>query len=75
MRVQVRYFASLREMRGVAEEMAELTEGMTAGDAYRRLCPPGELPVAYAVNQVRVGRDTLLAEGDELVFLPPLGGG
>ncbi len=75
MRVRVRYFASLREARGTDEELADLPSGITAGAAYRHLCPPAELPVAYAVNHVRVGSDTVLAEGDELVFLPPVGGG
>lgn len=75
MRVVVRYYASLREAKGVAEELAEVPAGATAESAYRLLCPPAELPVAYAVNRERVPGATPLVEGDELVFLPPLGGG
>ncbi len=36
---------------------------------------PLELPIAFAVNQTRVGGATVLVEGDEVVFLPPIGGG
>ena len=75
MRVTVRWFASLRERRGVAEEEVDLPEVCTAREAYVRLCPPAELPVAYAVNEERVRPDTVLRAGDEVVFLPPLGGG
>lgn len=75
MRVQVRWFAALRERRGVALESVELPDGLSAREAYERLAPPAELPVAYVVNQATVAPDTRLAEGDELAFLPPVGGG
>jgi molybdopterin synthase sulfur carrier subunit len=75
MRVTVRWFASLRERRGAAVEEVELPEPCTAGQAYALLCPPAELPVAYAVNEERVRPGTALKAGDEVVFLPPVGGG
>jgi molybdopterin converting factor small subunit len=31
--------------------------------------------VAFAVNLTRVAGHTALADGDEVAFLPPLGGG
>lgn len=75
MRVRVRYFAVLREQRGKSEDWEELPAGCTASAAYALLCPPAQLPVGYAVNQDYVAGTTELREGDELVFLPPLGGG
>ena len=71
----VRYFARLRELRGIDCETVALPEGTTAAGAYLRLGLPAELPVAHAVNAERVPGGTVLAEGDELVFLPPIGGG
>ena len=41
----------------------------------RRLFPPGDLPVAYARNASTAGRDEVPEDGDEVVFLPPIGGG
>ena len=73
--VVIRYFANLRELRGVQVESVELAEGTTAQQAYIHLGFPAALPVAFAVNAERVAPSTVLAAGDELVFLPPLGGG
>lgn len=71
----IRYFANLRELRGCESERIELPEGSTAGSAYAHLGLPAALPVAHAVNYERVAASTPLAEGDEVAFLPPLGGG
>ena len=73
--VRVRYFAALRERKGREEEDVELVPGETLGGLYRRLFPPGELPVAYARNASTAGRDEVPEDGDEIVFLPPIGGG
>lgn len=75
MNVDVRYFARLRELRGRAEEICRFPEGTTAAGAYALLALDPGLPVAFAVNQERVPGETELHEGDELVFLPPIGGG
>lgn len=76
--VRVRYFASLRERKGVEEEQVELIEGETLGALYLRLCPPtpeGVLPVAYARNLAYASADEIPVDGDEVSFLPPIGGG
>ncbi len=75
MRVTARYFAALREQKGLSVEEVELPEGVTAAEAYRALCPPAALPVAYAINQATARPDTVLRAGDEVAFLPPVGGG
>lgn len=76
--VTVRYFATLREKRGREQEALEVPEGVTARALYRELFPPGPeggLPVAFARNLEYVDGDTVLEDGDEVAFLPPLGGG
>jgi molybdopterin converting factor small subunit len=75
MRVSVHYFATLRDQRGVPNEVVELPEATTAAAAYAHLGLPVDLPVAFAVNLERVSGATVLHEGDEVAFLPPLGGG
>lgn len=78
LRVRVRYFAVLREARGTDEELVELPPGTTAAQAYRLLFPPGsqgQLPVLFAIDRSYVKGETPLADGDELAFIPPLGGG
>jgi sulfur-carrier protein len=81
MRVRIRYFASLREAAGMAGETLDLPEGATAGDARALVAerhPALAAPLApcmAAINQRYVAADAPLAENDELVFIPPLGGG
>ena len=78
MQVHVRYFAVLRERKGCADEAVTLAGPMTVGALYATLFPPtasGALPVMYAVNEAYVPVDHLIAEGDEVAFIPPLGGG
>lgn len=78
MRVVVRYFARLREIRAADTEEVEL-EGVTSvGGLYTELFPPGPqgvLPVMFAVNQAYVDKSHALEDGDEVAFIPPLGGG
>jgi molybdopterin converting factor subunit 1 len=81
MQVRVRYFAGLREATGREGETLDLPDGATAADvrallgnrspALSRLLPP----CAVAVNRAYVAADAPLHAGDELVFIPPLGGG
>ena len=75
MHIHVLYFAALREQRGCPAETVDLPPGTTAGEAYRLLCPPALLPVRCAVNQRFAPETTVLEDGDDLAFLPPLGGG
>jgi molybdopterin converting factor subunit 1 len=81
MRVRLRYFAALREAAGREGETLELAAGANVaaarsavGERYPalgRILPS----CAVAVNRAYVAGDAPLAEGDELVFIPPLGGG
>ncbi|MBF6589186.1 MAG: molybdopterin converting factor subunit 1 [Ktedonobacterales bacterium] len=81
MRVTVRYFASLREAAGVGEEALALPMGggvpearallVARHPALARLLPA----CAVAVNRAYAPTDAPLTEGDELAFIPPVGGG
>ncbi len=81
MRITIHYFAALREITGQATETLDLPEGATVGDAAVALAgkwPALKAPLAAcvsAVNRTYVTPDTPLHDGDELVFIPPLGGG
>lgn len=81
MRISVRYFAGLREVAGTASETLDLPDGAdvaAARDALAERYPAtgALLPrCVAAVNRAYVPAETALREGDELVFIPPLGGG
>ncbi len=81
MRVRVRLFASLREAAGRGEAELRLSPGATAEDAWQRLAAEhpalasNRASLAAAVNRRYARFDTVLSDGDELVFLPPVSGG
>jgi molybdopterin converting factor small subunit len=74
-RITLRWFAALREQRGRSEELLEVAPGARVADVCASLGLPPGLSVAVAVNETLVGPAHVLAEGDELALLPPLGGG
>ena len=77
--VQVRYFAAVREIIGDSAARWELPEGATVGDLWNRLATANpslrQLTCTAAVNQEYVSPETVLADGDEVVFVPPVSGG
>jgi len=73
--VKVRYVAMLRERRGLDAEDVTVAPGTTIGALYDHLFPPPAVPVGFARNHAQVSADTELVDGDEVVFLPPVGGG
>ncbi|ACY17219.1 molybdenum cofactor biosynthesis protein [Haliangium ochraceum] len=81
MKIQVRYFAVFRERLGRDEEIIELPEGADVAAALAALGERhpsvAQLAGKYqtAVNQSMVPSDTALADGDELVLIPPVAGG
>lgn len=82
MQVRIRYFAGLREATGIESETLDLPEGVVTavdvrallGERYPKLAQLLP-PCAVAVNRAYVAADAPLHDGDELVFIPPLGGG
>jgi len=81
MRVRVRLFAWLREAAGRREAELLLPEGATAEEAWRQLTAghpalaAGRPGLLASVNRRYASFDTALAEGDEVVFIPPVSGG
>jgi molybdopterin converting factor subunit 1 len=78
-RIHVEYFALFREQAGRAEETVD-TAARDARQLYEELAvrhglslEPGRLKVA--VNDRFVGWDAGLADGDRIVFIPPVAGG
>lgn len=83
-RVNVLYFARLREAFGRSSEELDLPEDQATVDALIRLLRRrGEVwlrelkgrPFRVAVNQEMVGLDAPLAPGDEVAIFPPVTGG
>jgi molybdopterin converting factor subunit 1 len=80
-RVNVRFFAGLREMVGRSDLQIDLPEGATPEDVWRRLAAdhPGlagrRASLSVAVNRRYSGFDAVLGDGDEVVFVPPVSGG
>ncbi len=81
MRVRVRLFASLREAVGRSEVELELPDQATAETAWQLLAREypglgGRRPrLTAAINRRYAPFETALADGDELVFVPPVSGG
>ncbi len=83
--VTVLYFARLREVLGRASETVNLLAGPQTVAALRAQlrCRGGaweaelaaDKPVRAAVNQDMAQADTVLADGDEVAFFPPVTGG
>lgn len=77
--VHLRYFAILREQRGLATETVTTTAGDAAAlYAELRAAHGFTLPsdrLRAAVNGAFAPWDTPLADGDEIVFIPPVAGG
>jgi molybdopterin converting factor subunit 1 len=79
MKVNVRYFAALRDQRGLSSEAIE-SEKSNPADIYADLNTQftftlSDRQVRFAVNGEYVEADHELKEGDELVFIPPVAGG
>ncbi|HOE96946.1 MAG TPA: molybdopterin converting factor subunit 1 [Candidatus Sumerlaeota bacterium] len=77
--VEVQYFAILREQRGLAREQLA-TGAATAGELYRDLAARHALALGpehlrVAINDEFSAWDAPLAEGDRIVFIPPVAGG
>lgn len=81
MTVRCHFFARYTEIMGCTEVMVLLPRGSTvaaAVDFVRSHVPGGqELPteLLIAKNRQHVKHDSVVEDGDELAFLPPLGGG
>lgn len=84
MAIRLKFFASLREALGVAEESLALPAGVDSvaalqahlasrGGEWQRLVAARNL--RCAVNQDMASADANISDGDEVAFFPPVTGG
>ncbi len=79
MEVKVRYFALFREQTGIATESVDWPGG-TAAELFQDLAGKHalllpEAAALVAINDAMAGWETVLCEGDEVLFFPPVAGG
>lgn len=81
MRITVRLFARLRDLAGGPELMRDVPAGATVQSIWRGLVEefPAmadyERSISTAVNADYSRMDAVVADGDEVAFLPPVSGG
>jgi molybdopterin synthase catalytic subunit/molybdopterin converting factor small subunit len=80
-RVRILFFGQLKDLIGKSEESQEITPGTTLSDlltGYGAKFPKFQLlasSLACSVNQEYAAAATVLRNGDEIGFLPPVSGG
>lgn len=81
MRVTVRLFARLRDLAGAGEAVCEVPDGSSVADVWVRLVAdapelaPYRASMSCAVNAEYARMSDVVADGDEVAFLPPVSGG
>jgi molybdopterin converting factor subunit 1 len=81
MNVRLLLFAVLRDIVGTDEQTLELPPGTRPTDVWQQLRARHPQLAAYAeppmsaINESYATPDTLLKDGDELAFIPPVSGG
>ena len=81
MHVTVRLFARLRDLVGAGELQCEVPSGATVAAVWESLVrdhstlAPYAASMSCAVNAEYARMTTMLKDGDEVAFLPPVSGG
>lgn len=81
MKIKVLFFGVVKEIVGRGEDTLDVSEGATLGDVFAMYADSSERlreltgSVLLAANHEFSPRTRLLAEGDEVAFLPPVSGG
>jgi molybdopterin synthase sulfur carrier subunit len=76
MNITVKYFASLREQMGKAEELLTISKATPIVEIWENVS--GETNpenILMAINMEYVKSDAIVEEGDEVAFFPPVTGG
>jgi len=75
--VHVRFFASLRERMGRAEESIEVVSGATVAQVWDQISGAEPLPenILIAINMEYVKPGATIHGDDEVAFFPPVTGG
>lgn len=81
MKVRLLLFAVLRDIAGTDERELALADGTTARDVWQSLrreyakLSDYTQPPMVAINETYATPETVLRDGDELAFIPPVAGG
>ncbi len=75
--ISIKYFASLRDTVGRADDQLEDSAAGKVSEIWQALNPDISLPenTLAALNQVYCAWDAKVQSGDELAFFPPVTGG
>ena len=75
--IHVKYFASLRDRLGRAEDRLEAVGALTVTGVWAALWPETPLPpnTLTAVNMEYAEPNQTVRDGDEVAFFPPVTGG
>ena len=76
MKITVKYFASLREQIGKAEEVLTLNEAAPIAELWKNVSGATDSEnILMTINMEYVKSDAVVKEGDEVAFFPPVTGG
>ncbi|HRD49486.1 MAG: MoaD/ThiS family protein [Candidatus Competibacter sp.] len=77
MAVRIKYFASLRDRLGRAEDRLDPAVALTVAEVWATLWPDTPLPpnTLAAVNMEYASPEQTVRDGDEVAFFPPVTGG
>jgi molybdopterin synthase sulfur carrier subunit len=73
----VRLFAQLREAKSEETVTVDVSAGTTLREVYEQMFdgPLRALPIAFARNHTYAKGSEVVEDGDDIAFLPPVGGG
>ena len=77
MSVNVKFFASMRETLGQSELQIDIDTDQTVAAVWARVANDEPMPdnTVCAVNHTQATPETLVSDGDEVAFFPPVTGG
>ncbi len=77
MSISIRFFASLREAQGKAEDSIEADLANTVKDVWQKSTQGADMPsnILCAINMEYVDSEHAVKDGDEVAFFPPVTGG
>lgn len=81
MMVTIHFFAQLKERLGKSIEIIHLNKECRVSDIFEKIFPSKierrifQTHLRVAVNEEYSAMDTILSDGDEVVFIPPVAGG
>ena len=78
MNVKVRFFASMRDRMGRAEDEVSVSgDSVTVSDVWAQVASGQPMPdsTLIAINMEYTDSEALVKDGDEVAFFPPVTGG